>query len=261
MNIRKTLYLGSVKKLHQRLADIHAWVEVGDDGELSISGVIGARPDGNSTGSCGQIQRGIRPYLDDERIAFAPDWDHDKVVKFLQVWERWHLNHLRPGSPNQMNWLRANPIPAQEYAYPKDHYTVAKAKLKAAGLEPDRICDRNGNPVDTLMPNATRNMHVHHVSGLKTGRVFALGHDPELLGEFGSSPYNTPGYALVAWAGEPGSHWVSISDLRLGGEGTGYSYGSKWLKEDLPQEVCGYLAGLPEATTPCPWYAPWEMRG
>jgi len=258
MTIRKTLCLGSAKEPRRTPVNIHIWVEVKNDGELSISGVIGAKASGNAAGSCGQVLDSINAHLDGEEITFAPGWDHDKVFKFLKVWHRWHLNHMRAGSPKQMAWLEDNPIPAEEYAYPKSHYTVALNKLKAAGLNPDLSCDKDGNYTETILTEVTRNLHVHHASGIKVGIIVAVGPDPVLLAEFGSSPYNTQGYVLVNWMTEPGAHWVHIGDLRLGGTGAGYKYGSKWLKEALPQTVYNYLAELPETDIPCPWSPPWQ---
>lgn len=60
-----------------------------------------------------------------------------KAQRMVEIWKRWHLNDMRAGSAIQEQWLRNNPIPAEEYAYPKSHYDVASEKLAAAGLNPD----------------------------------------------------------------------------------------------------------------------------
>jgi len=60
-----------------------------------------------------------------------------KLARIVELWRRWHLNHLRAGSAAQEAWLRANPLDPASYAYPKSHYEVAGAALAAAGLNPD----------------------------------------------------------------------------------------------------------------------------
>ena len=112
------------------------------DGKLSVSGVIGPKSNGDAHGSCGQFIMSFKEY--DERghatldeITPAPAWDAALVRRFFDAWHRWHLNDLTAGSPAQEQYLRDNPIPQSEYAYPKSHYDVACAKLAEAGLNPD----------------------------------------------------------------------------------------------------------------------------
>jgi len=57
-----------------------------------------------------------------------------KLQRMCAIWERWHLNDMVPGSPAQMEYLRANPVTA---VYPESHYDKACAALAAVGLNPD----------------------------------------------------------------------------------------------------------------------------
>lgn len=120
-----------------------AWTKKGFDtfckiefteGRLSITGVEGPLPSGNARGSCGQIDMHLKA---EHIVCFAPGWDRAKVAKFLKVWGRYHLNDMKAGSAVQEEYLRANPITAEETAYPKSHYEVACSRLAAAGLNPD----------------------------------------------------------------------------------------------------------------------------
>lgn len=92
-------------------------------GKLSITGVVGPFPNGNCKGGCGQIS------LDE-----TTPYEGFPLEAFKRVWERWHLNDLRAGTPAQEEYLRRNP---PQYTYPKTHYVTACAKLKRAGLNPD----------------------------------------------------------------------------------------------------------------------------
>lgn len=68
-----------------------------------------------------------------------------KLQRMAEIWRRWHLNDMRAGSPAQEDWLRSNPVPPSEYAYPKSYYEVVSAKLAEAGLNPDADGYRYGH--------------------------------------------------------------------------------------------------------------------
>ena len=135
-NFSKVVHIGKREDM-----EIFAKVEY-KDGRLSISGVEGPKRNGDSKGSCGQIVMSYKEY--DPRgyasiadITPAPGWDSSTVKSFLDIWDRWHLNNLNAGSKVQEEWLRNNPIPYEEYAYPESYYKVASAKLAEANLNPD----------------------------------------------------------------------------------------------------------------------------
>lgn len=138
------------------------------DGKLSISGVEGPLPSGNARGACGQIVMHLREKGALADFRPAPGWTAHNVRHFLSVWDRWHLNDMKAGSPAQEKFLRENPVDAK---YPASHYDVASAALAAAGLNPD----------------------------------------------------------------------------------AGYEYGSKWLKEKIPDDVLVWLKALPDADKKPAW--------
>jgi hypothetical protein len=133
----KVIRIGTIQRYHnlgKSPTDIFCHVQI-KDGKLSITGVEGPRRYGDSWGSCGQIVMSLKNEQD--KITPALSWSKDMIARFFQVWEEWHLNDMRAGSPEQRAWLRANPIPEAEYAYPKSHYAVVSGKLAGAGLNPD----------------------------------------------------------------------------------------------------------------------------
>lgn len=131
-NFYKVVRIGKTfPKWHKTGYSVFCKIEY-KDGRLSISGVEGPLQSGNARGSCGQINMsewGITEY--------APGWSEALEKQFREVWKRWHLNDIKAGSKVQEDYLRANPIPKEDYAYPKSHYDVASKKLAAAGLNPD----------------------------------------------------------------------------------------------------------------------------
>lgn len=106
-----------------------AFVKVEWDGHrLTLSGVEGPKPNGNSHGSCGQTVMG-------EWGEPAPGWTPDMIERLRALWNRWHLNDLRAGTPAQMAWLSEH---EDEFpGYPVSHYDWAVAALHEAGLNPD----------------------------------------------------------------------------------------------------------------------------
>ena len=93
--------------------DIFCKIEYTEDGRLSISGVVGPRPNGNCVGSCGQIDCGFEHrnashhdarydnLISPKAIEFAEGWNTEKWYTFLEVWEVWHLNDLSAGCAHQ----------------------------------------------------------------------------------------------------------------------------------------------------------------
>lgn len=112
------------------------WHWNNNQNELSLTGVIGPKANGDARGSCGQT--GVP-----EIIKYAEGWDAESAAKLAEIWKRWHLNGMRAGSPNQEAWLRENPV---EAVYPKSHFVEATAALDAAGLQPDPTFLRNDQP-------------------------------------------------------------------------------------------------------------------
>lgn len=135
------------------------------DGRLSITGVIGPRRDGDAWGGCGQIVGTVGA----AEISPAPGWDADRIARFLAAWDRWHLNDMRAGTPEQMAALERRR--AEFPGYPVSHYDWALDVLKAEGLQPHN----------------------------------------------------------------------------------GYSYGSAWLREDVPADVLAFLASLPDTDKTPAW--------
>jgi hypothetical protein len=85
---------GQGRKAGFRLMDVFCTIRF-DGQRLSISGVI----DPTDFGGCfsaGQIIIGLQdPYANHE-FNLAQDWTHEDFQYFLNIWNRWHLNDMRP---------------------------------------------------------------------------------------------------------------------------------------------------------------------
>lgn len=68
----------------------------------------------------------------DEIAALFPE--NKQVQRLVEIWSRWHLNTMTPGTRKQEDYLRTHPVKVE---YPASHYTAACDALRAVGLNPD----------------------------------------------------------------------------------------------------------------------------
>lgn len=136
MFTRKVINPGSIKRWEGgRYMSIFCQINF-NDGKLSISGVEGPLRSGNCLGSCGQIDMHLRGKQGE--IKLARGWTRELLAKFFEVWERWHLNDMKAGTPAQMAELEKHTFPEGH----GNHYEWAKGILANAGLFHDH--SRNG---------------------------------------------------------------------------------------------------------------------
>ncbi len=99
--MKKTIRIGTIETHGGGHVSIYCKIKC--NGKLSISGVIGPRPCGNTYGGCGQINMGFAhrsPADNDARypkpitpgeIRFAKGWNADLWLDLLDIWKKWHL--------------------------------------------------------------------------------------------------------------------------------------------------------------------------
>lgn len=100
------------------------YVKIKWDGlRLSLTGAVGPRPDGSLVGPAGQIHESLRT----ARIRFNSSWNAGKLKQLLDTWERWHLNDMRPGTPAQMEAIRAwRGVMEGLYGRNPDYWAIAR---------------------------------------------------------------------------------------------------------------------------------------
>jgi len=129
--MKKRCRIGTWKDEHYKYILV-VDVEIDKEGELHITGNTRLQPVG---GGHLMEDSGGQNYEDLIAVThYAEGWNEDKALRLLALWKRWHLNHLRAGSPVQEDWLRANPVVA---VYPESHYKKASEELARAGINPD----------------------------------------------------------------------------------------------------------------------------
>jgi hypothetical protein len=99
-------------------------------GTLSMHGVEGPERNGDAYGSSGQINMTL---AEDDRTTWEYHvlWDSEMMDQLLHIWDRWHLNGLKAGTPAQEAFIRGWKA-SNRYDYGK-----ACEALKTAGLYED----------------------------------------------------------------------------------------------------------------------------
>jgi len=126
--IFKTVYLGTILEYNNKRAKVHCSIKY-ENGKLSISGVVGAKKNGNATGSSGQMYDSILENM--ENFNFAPEWDKIKAFQFVEYWKEWHLNDMTAGTPKPEAFIK------ESEKTNKYDYTLACEALKKANLYDD----------------------------------------------------------------------------------------------------------------------------
>ena len=246
-------------------ASIYCRIETKPKGDgittLSISGVIGPKANGNALGGCGQISmefdhanpghndRRTRDPIKASEITYAPGWNAALWLRFLDVWESWHLNDLKPNCAHQRGdeWDTQRELTLYHFRLRKAvEDEVRAAKHKA------RDCIKSG---ETFTP--TKRMKflanlpdkfVHHES--EPPRRMAQFYCPNAPQYKGDS-YNRS--REVKTAGWVGSDEHPLGLLCKPCVVCGYKYGSAWNCEPLPTEVVMFLHSLPATDQQPAW--------
>lgn len=212
-----------------------------ENGRLSISGVIGPTGSGNCKGSAGQCVDDIRKGEPTE------DWNSDMLQKFCDIWDRWHLNDMRPYCPHmkELGWAEQ----AQEKVKVVKWTATRQAMDKAKEAEKRAIsCLKSGA---TFVPTQDETMYAN-VSYHVVTYGDELPEHPEFY-EFKES--DCLGHSNMTY--EARGH-IQHTEHGLGLLGKkcptcGYGYGTAWLREDVPQDVLDWLFALPDTRRRPAW--------
>jgi len=105
--------IGTVYKNRSMRYPITIDVEIREDkdfpgdmtkGELSICGEVRFPGGGYSAGQNNDTIAELA--LECQITKYAPGWDRYKVNKLCLLWDKWHLNHMRAGKPEQHAFMR-----------------------------------------------------------------------------------------------------------------------------------------------------------
>jgi hypothetical protein len=232
-----------------RRANLFCKIEYSAEGRLSISGVIGPKPNGDAQGGCGQIDMEFahrNPADDDRRhsepvrpeeITFSDDWSTGIWLHFLDVWHRWHLNDMRASCEHQreLGWgeiakgkvtLYYWQLKAETRKAVRDAVAAATVRLKAG--ETLKLSDE-------MLPVAALPDRVTTWKETPPGPLY----EP-----VARTTYSRPSEEKTLGWLRPTEHPRGI--LCKPCPVCGYEYGSAWRKEEVPGEVLSFLRQLPD---------------
>lgn len=218
-----------------------------EDGRLSITGVVGPMSNGNCRGSAGQCVDEIR------KGEPANGWTEEMLKKFCDIWDRWHLNHMRAYCQHmrEAGWLEhfEESVKIEKWSLTREAYQMKKAAEEAA-LE----ALRNGKP---FYPTKDQTAYA------RMEFFIDIYNDEDITERIGTSykdayalkPKGTLGDGIIEYKQRC---MISYKEHPLGFMGRpcpvcGYEYGTKWLKEEVPSEVIEFLFSLPESETIPAW--------
>ena len=223
-NINKTVLIGTKKKWERgRWASVFCKIEF-KDGKLSIHGVVGPLPSGNALGGCGQI---IDAAANIDRL--ADGWTPAKLSKFIEVWRRWHLNNMRAGCEHQ----RAD-------GWGKESITLIRPQFNEW-----RLVGQNSH----AKPFCAK-LYAKVTAAALHGEIY----EPKTPAEkswFDSKVIEIKTETKL-------SNWVRHQEhpkgvLTKACPICGYKYGTRCIKEEVPQDVLEFLASLPESPKRPAW--------
>lgn len=206
------------------------------DGNLSISGVIGPKSNGDCYGSAGQCM--------EEIVAGKPaaGWSEEMLQKFLEIWSRWHLNDMRPYCEHERE-LGWNEIAQKEVSLYHYTMTMETIKRKREAEEAALTALRNNKvfrPTKEQVKYATLPYSTTSHKELE-GEGTRL-YQPEKRGAIETKK--------LGWL-RPEEHPDGI--LARPCPVCGYGYGTAWRKEEVPGEVIDWLFSLPASDTAPAW--------
>lgn len=208
------------------------------DGKLSICGVVGPRSNGSCAGSAGQCVDEIR------KGSPVGDWTPEMLEKFCDIWDRWHLNDMRPYCEHQkaLGWdkLAVKKVTLYNYTL-RNEWSSTQRKLHN---EVNKILGETGQVFLTEDERETWNLplQIHTWEPLDDVR-----YEPQKQQEWNRGP--TEG-KILGWL-SPEEHPDGI--LGKPCPVCGYKYGTSWLKEDVPEDVLQFLYNLPDTTREPAW--------
>jgi hypothetical protein len=202
-----------------------------DGTRLSFTGVEGPQRSGNCVGSVGQCFRAL-----DDVVSFADGWDAVRARVLRGLWDRWHLNDMRPGCIHQRRWDTTTKVTLYTY-----RLNSATQKARRDLEQEVRVAVKRG---ETFMP--------------KAAQARLMNAPYEIVTDGDAEHCIDPIWYELHKTEDKAAGWVRPTEHPDGllckpCPTCGYEYGSQWLHEAVPPQVIAYLASLPVTTTPNPW--------
>ena len=217
-------------------------------GKLSISGVIGPRTNGDAYGSCGQIDNTIREAFEAGEITLAKEWTPEMLTRFLEVWDAWHLNDMRPECEHQraLGWREK----AREMRTMYHWRLLPEISAKQKELQAEAI-DRAASTESTALGFSPEEKRILKLEYALTTTA------PDLTG-YDLKYYGKPSPGITAHEETKARGWLNAEEhpdglLSKACPVCAYKYGTAWKTAPVPADVLKFLNELPAASRVPAW--------
>lgn len=224
-------------------------------GKLSIHGVIGPRSNGDAWGSCGQIADTIKEAIDagEFKPNEAQSWTVPDVLSFLDLWEKWHLNDMRPECAHQRaaGW----PQMAQQEVHTYQWQLKSEIRDQQERLKQEAIDRAASVETGRSVGFSSLERRILKLESFIKTPAEAL---PDDLARFYEPTRNATGGDYFAHDTKKTRGWISYEEDQRGLLGKpcevcGYKYGSAWNTQAVPREIMHTFEALAESKIVPAW--------
>lgn len=246
-NFKRLFVAGKVPTYEGDISKPSLWIEINfTDGKLSITGVHGPLGNGDCRGSCGQCIDTLRE-LTKVPYAFDIAIGREAAIQLAEVWERWHLNDMRPYCEHMKRdhgWDTLKPLTLY-------HWTLTTEAWQArSNIKRDAMAGLQGGESVSLSAESQALM------ALPMEICNGSEEPPSSHYRLKEKETKTAGWVYPADGERSPTQMYSQHPeglLTKACPTCGYKYGSKWLREEVPQDVLEFLASLPHTPAGYPW--------
>lgn len=214
------------------------------DGRLSISGVEGPTSNGDCKGGCGQIVMSMteeKGYFG--RFEFAPGWNLETARKFIQVWDRWHLNDMRAGCEHQQAIDTSKKVTVTRYGWGNLYHDLRRQV--AGGTDAEA-----GAQLGAKIAQINKVFKAIDLAGYTSTGQHVWPDEAKILFAEGFIELDKTEEKAVGWTTER-EHPEGM--LSRPCPTCGWKYGNGWRLEPVPADVIEFLNSLPDTDTKPAW--------
>lgn len=244
---KRVYHIGSLPDWNGLRMAYFVRAELSESGELSLQAVEGLLHNGDCRGSCGQASDGLRS----AELKPAEGWTKAKARRLADIWEAWHLNHLRAcdSAMERDGWHKraSEPMLGYHFGLSSEAWNERRAAEAAA------LAALRGGAA--FQPSERQAMiaalPLSYVQWTKEGEPV-----PEPAAHYVPA---APRYGQAIAPERKTLGWLSPSEHSEGLLGrvhpeSGNGYGSQWYKAEVPAEVIAELESFPAYASPLSWF-------
>lgn len=218
------------------------WIQVKfTGGRLSITGVEGPLTNGDCRGSAGQC--GIDP-----EAKPADGYTVETLARLREIWERWHLNDMRPHSPEMaaLGWPEEakREIFRHEFTQTREASEARRAAEAAALAALKAGQPFNPTPAQSAAAAAPYSVTLWAFPEEGTPTPPPGYERARHIGGHANGNVKAPERKTLGWV-KPSEHAAGLLGRKVNPDDA-HGYGGKWWREEVPADVLAFLQALPE---------------